>query len=364
MALRAAKKVKRGPDLSRPQGLRVVSIDGSVGEGGGQVLRTAVALAAIMETALKISNIRAGRETPGLKPQHLAGVRAVAELCGAEIDGAEVGSTEMRFRPESLAGGTFAFDVGTAGSIALVLQAFLPPAVYCGERVEATIRGGTDVTNAPTVDYFERVLLPVVRGLGARVSLEVVRHGFFPEGGGEVRLVVEPGEGIKPLAPTGGQPKALIDGRVTFSRLSPAIADRTRRATMRKLQGLPIGKISLEEVEASCAGISATLWSPRRAGAVGGSDVGKIGYPAERLGETAAGQIARALRADADVDEHLLDQLLIYCVVATGRSSFTIEKMTPHAHTALAVMEGFLPFNKQVQQDGRRQRLVIEGEGV
>lgn len=342
----------------------MVSIDGSVGEGGGQVLRASVALAAIMETPVKVTNIRAGRETPGLKAQHLAAVKAVGELCGAQLEGAEVGSTELRFRPEHLRGGAYAFDVGTAGSIALVLQAFLPPAVSCGERVEATVKGGTDVTNAPTITYLERVVLPVLRHLGANVELEVLRRGFFPEGGGSVRVTVEPGGSLKPFAPTGGQPRPLIEGEVANARLPEEIAERTRRAIVRRVQGQPLKAIRMDLVDAASPGISATVWAPRRGGAIGGSDVGKRGYPAEKLGAAAAETLVRALRADVDVDAHLLDQVLVYCLMATGRSSFTFESMTSHAQTLLDVAYAFTPFNREVQNDGRRKRMVIDGEGL
>lgn len=358
------QKVKRPPSIPQPGGGRLVSIDGSVGEGGGQVLRAAVALAAIMETSLKVTNIRAGRENPGMRPQHVAAVKAVASLCGAGLEGAEVGSTELRFKPESLHGGTFAIDVGTAGSIALVLQAFVPPAVSCGERVEATVRGGTDVPNAPTVIYLERVLLPVLRGLGANITLEVERRGFFPEGGGAVRLTVEPGGSLKPLAPTGGQPKPTVEGEIAVSKITPDVADRTRRAIVRRLQGQPLREVRIDLVEAAGPGMSATVWAPRRAGAVGGSDVGKRGYPAERLGEEAASTLARALRADVDVDGHLLDQVLLYCLMATGRSSFSFESMTSHAQTLLDVAYAFTPFTREIQNDGRRKRMVIDGEGL
>jgi len=342
----------------------LVSIDGSTGEGGGQVLRTAVALAAVTESDLKITNIRAGREEPGLKAQHLAGVRAVAALCDAEVEGGAVGSTELRFRPESLHGGVFTFDVGTAGAIPLVLQAVLPPAVRCGERVHMTVRGGTDVTMAPTIDYMTHVLLPVLRTLGARVNVQVLRRGFYPEGGGEVTVIVDPTNVLKPFAPMGGQPRPGIEGRIVAAKLTADIAERTQRAMLSKMQHLRVGHIRIEEVEAASAGVSATLWCRRRGGAIGGSGVGKRGYSSEDLGASTAGPLVRALKADVDVDEQLFDQVLLYCIMATGRSSFTFEAMTPHAQTLLDVAYAFAPFNRQIDQDGRRQRVVIEGEGL
>lgn len=342
----------------------MVSIDGSIGEGGGQVLRVAVAMAAIMDTSLKVTNIRAGRETEGLRPSHVTAVKAVAQLCNAGLEGAEVGSTELRFKPEGLRGGTFMLDVGTAGSISLVLQAMLPPAISSGERVEVEITGGTDVPGAPTIQYVRQVLFPVLRGMGAQLDLEVARRGFYPEGGGRVKVVVESGSSVKPLAPTGPQPKPIISGEIAVSRLEQDITDRVKRAMVRRLQGLPLGVLDVDLVEANGAGVSATLWAPRRAGAIGGADVGKRSYPAERLGETAASSIARALRADADVDEHLLDQLLLYCLMATGRSSFSCESVSSHAQTVLSVAQEFTNFTKEIQNDGRRKRVVIDGEGL
>lgn len=342
----------------------MVSIDGSVGEGGGQVLRVAVALAAIMDTSLKVTNIRAGRDTPGMKASHVAAVKAVAQLCGAELEGAEKGSNELRFRPDGLRGGTYSVDVGTAGSISLVLQAMLPPAISSGERVEVEVTGGTDVSFAPTITYVQHVLLPVLRGMGANVSLDVERRGFNPTGGGRVRVVVESGSSVKPLAPTGGQPKPLIVGEIAVSGIGQDVTDRIKRAMLRRLQGQPVGQIEVDLVEADGEGVSATLWTQRRAGAIGGCEIGSRGFPAERLGETAATNIVRALRADCDVDEHLLDQLLIYCLMATGRSSFSCETVSSHAQTVLDVAREFTNFSREIQNDGRRKRVVIDGEGL
>lgn len=328
------------------------------------MLRTAVALAAVMESDVKVTNIRAGREAPGMKAQHLAGVMAVAQMCDAELEGAEVGSTELRFRPQGLHGGSFTFDVGTAGSIALVLQAALAPAIYCGERVEMTVRGGTEVMNAPTIDYFGRVLLPILRNVGGNVTLEVVRRGFYPKGGGEVRVVVEPAGGIKPFAPSGAHPKPVVDGLVISSKLHPDIAERARRTLMRRMGHIKVRELRVVDVESESAGVSATVSCPRRGGAFGSSNVGRKGYTAEQLAEDCAMPLIHALKADVDVDEHLLDQVLLYCIIATGRSSFSFERMTPHAQTLLSVAGEFAPFNREVNQDGRRHRMVIDGEGV
>ena len=350
--------------LDGREGPSLVSIDGSMGEGGGQVLRAALALSAIMEADLKITNIRANRDPPGLKAQHAAAVRAVGELCSAQIEGAEVGSSELRFKPDVLRGGSYKFDVGTAGSVALVLQAALPAAIRSGERVEMKVIGGTEVPRAPTFDYFQRVLGPVVKGLGANVSIELGRRGFFPKGGGEVRVLVEPSGGIKPFAPEGNQPKPLVHGIIVNSGLPEGIIDRTRKSLLQAMRGVRLGKIDVDHVESPSQGISATVWCERRGGALGSSGVGSRGYSAEDLGRDTAMPLVHALQAGADVDGHLLDQVLLYCVMATGRSSFTFDRMTSHAQTLLDVAREFTNFRYEISRDGRRQRVVVDGEGL
>jgi RNA 3'-phosphate cyclase len=317
-----------------------------------------------METDLKVTNIRAGRDSPGLKAQHVAGVRAVAALCGATLEGDAVGSTELRFRPDVLRGGTFSFDVGTAGSVALVVQAALPPALRCGEPVTMDVRGGTDTSNAPTVDYLEHVLVPVLRTMGALVTVETTARGFFPKGGGHARIQVEPAGTLKPFAPTGPQPKPVVNGLVVNSGLSADIADRARRAIMRGLRGTAVGNLPVVHATSPSNGVSATVWCARRGGAMGSSGVGRRGYTAEALGADTAAPVAEALRADADVDGYLLDQVLLYCIMATGRSSFSFDRMTAHAQTLLDVAREFGNFTSDVELKGRRGRMVIDGEGL
>ena len=177
-------------------------IDGSYGEGGGQLLRTSVVLAAITGLPVHMYNIRAKRSNPGLAPQHLTAVKAVAALCNAQTEGVEVKSQEIIFRPGPLRGGEYDFPVGTAGSVTLVLQAALPAAMACGEKLRMRISGGTDVRAAPPLDYFRYVLLPLVYSMGARAKIEVLLRGYYPRGGGKVVVDVEPCLPLRPLIRT------------------------------------------------------------------------------------------------------------------------------------------------------------------
>src|SRR5690606_24000370 len=166
-------------------------IDGSYGEGGGQLLRLGCALAAITGEPVRVRNIRARRRPPGLAAQHAAAVRAVALLCGGDVEGAEVGSRELVFRPGRRRGGEFTIDVGTAGSVMLVLQALLPLAITAPAPTELRLIGGTDIRAAPPADYVRFVLLPLLTAMGARVELALVRRGYYPRGAGEVVVRVQ-----------------------------------------------------------------------------------------------------------------------------------------------------------------------------
>src|SRR5581483_110163 len=169
-----------------------LQIDGSYGEGGGQLLRNAVALAAVTGRAIAVRHIRARRSKPGLAPQHLAAVRAVATLCGAHVEGLELRSQALGFTPGALRGGDYQFDIGTAGCAVLVLQALLPAMVASGCSVAVAVTGGTDVRQAPSIDYFAHVLLPLLERMGVAARFELIRRGYYPRGGGEIRIRVAP----------------------------------------------------------------------------------------------------------------------------------------------------------------------------
>src|SRR6266540_276631 len=166
----------------------MIEVDGSFGEGGGQVLRTAVALSAVLSKEIHVFNIRAGRTEPGLRPQHMTGVKAAAELCSGHLEGLAVGSTEFVFKPGKLKAGTFRFDVGTAGSVTLVLQTLMPIIAFAPGAVHLEIVGGTDVKWSPPIDYVRLVTLPILKKIGYQGELELVGRGHYPKGGGLVKF--------------------------------------------------------------------------------------------------------------------------------------------------------------------------------
>jgi len=322
----------------------MLEIDGAHGEGGGQLVRTAVALAAIRGVPVRISRIRAGRQKPGLAPQHIAAVRAVASMCDALCEGVELRSTALSFTPRRPRGGRYRVDVGTAGSITLVLQAMLPVAVACGERCRISVRGGTDVRAAPPVDYFRQVLMPLLARMGLCAELTVERRGYYPRGGGEARLELAPAPRLAPFIADDPGPVARIQIHAHVSRLPRQIADRMVEAAS---LALPPGQRIDTQVDAFGADRSAgpggaiVLCASTPKTVLGAAGVAERGVRAETLGRAAAESLASDLHAGATLDVHAADQMLVFLALAQGESRFRARELSSHARTAMWLIEQF-----------------------
>jgi len=317
-------------------------------------LRTAVALAVICGRPLRIVNIRARRANPGLAPQHLTAVKALAAVCGAEVEGLAPKSLELRFRPGPIRPGAYEFDVGTAGSIALVLQALLPAAVSSGEAFSCRIVGGTDVRGAPPMDYLREVLVPLLGKMGARVALDIVRRGYYPRGGGDVRVEVSPCRGLKPLVlDTPGRLRE-IRGCAHVANLPEHIALRMAQAAREALgREAHIRPLVLGPDAAIGMGGGILLAAQCEHTILGASALAQRGVPAERLGDAAGRELHAALASGATLDTHAADQLLVYMALADGPSRFRAQRLSSHAETALWLISRFLPIRTQVVPDGR-----------
>src|SRR5438309_1855645 len=215
----------------------MIEVDGSYGEGGGQVLRTAVALAAVLSKEIHVFNIRAGRAEPGLRPQHMTGVQAAAELCSANLQGLEVGATEFVFKPGKLRAGTFRFDVGTAGSVTLVLQTLMPILAFAPGSVQLEITGGTDVKWSPPIDYLRLVTLPILKKIGYQAQLETVRRGHYPKGGGLVKFSTKGASILHSLTDVSPDSISKIYGTSHATALPRHVADRQAAAASKNLEG-------------------------------------------------------------------------------------------------------------------------------
>lgn len=340
----------------------MLEIDGSEGEGGGQLLRTAVALSAITGKAIRVTNIRARRAKPGLAPQHATAVRAVAAVCGAALRGLEPRSREIDFMPGRLRAGDFEFDVGTAGSVTLVLQALLPALLLAPGPVSVLVRGGTEVRAAPPLDYFSRVLLRLLRAMGAQIVLEERRRGYFPRGGGEVRVAAHPAplRALRAAAPGGLQ---ALRGIAHVAHLPAHIPERMREAAQARLHGFGKARIEtrvLGDEQALGQGGAVVLWAELEAGVLGAARVAQRGVPAERLGEEAGAELAADLAAGVTLDVHAADQALVYLALAEGPSVFTVRQWSSHAATTARLIGRFLPARFSVVEEKVRVRIELE----
>lgn len=336
-------------------------IDGAYGEGGGQLARTACALAALTGQPIELVNIRARRPKPGLAPQHLAAVRAVAALCGADTAGLATGARELRLHPGPLRGGEYRFDVGTAGSITLVLQACLPVALACRKPVRMVVTGGSDVRAAPPLDYLRFVLLPILALMGAQVSVEVRRRGYYPRGGGEVEVAIAPGA-LRPLQLEAPGPLEGIGGVAHVANLPAHIAERMARTAEEVL--LPHGGAEvvvehLGRAQAIGAGGAIALWARCAHALLGAGNVAERGVPAEEIARVAAESLAAELGAQASLDIHAADQILVYCALARGESRFRARELSSHTRTTLWLLRQFLPLEVEERRVGALTELAL-----
>ncbi len=323
-------------------------------------MRTALAVSSILSVPVEVKNIRAGRANPGLRPSHLAAIRALSSISSAEVRGDSVGSSTVSFVPGDVSGGSLSIETGTAGSISLIIQALLPVMLFSGKDFQVSLSGGTDVAWSPPIDHTREVLFPVLRGAGADIFLEVIRRGYYPKGGGKVILRVSPSslDGIS-LSSSGINREGMkIRGHLHISGLPPRIARRLMGSADCVLQKSGVSADWEVEVPSSlcpqlnCStvseetlspGVSATLWASGKSFSIGSSDIGRRGAPAERIGKDIASSFLKDMESGASVDIHTADQLPIYMAMArilNGQSSsFNVRELSNHTLTTLRLLE-------------------------
>jgi RNA 3'-terminal phosphate cyclase (ATP) len=338
----SAESSGAGPHDAAP-----VVIDGASGEGGGQILRTSLALAMLTGRPLEMSRIRAGRARPGLRRQHLACVEAAARLCHAEVRGAVVGSQQLAFRPGVITGGVLDIDIGSAGSTTLVVQTILVPAIAAGVALRAVIRGGTHNPLAPPFEFLSRVWLPHLRAMGARVELALDRHGFAPggeprgrDGHGQITVTVEPGGALRPIEIVDAGPITSRRATAILSRLPTHVAEREHAVVQGRL-GLAAAECEIRDVRGPGPANVLLVEIERAAGRELVSAFGEKGLRAERVAEQACDELAAFLAAEVPVGVHLADQLLLPLAVAGGGRFRTLPPSL-HAVTNIATIQAFL----------------------
>ncbi len=350
-------------EIVRPMAVR---IDGSYGEGGGQILRTSIAMSALLGKPVEVVNIRAKRANPGLQPQHLTGVLAAAALTDAETEGAVKGSTRLLFKPRALKCGSFNIDIGTAGSVSLVIQTLTPVLLFAPCPTTLTITGGTDVAWAPPIDYMRHVFAPVVARFGGRIAIELIRRGHYPRGGGRVVVRAEPVKRLTAVdSPEFGK-VAKIAGISHAVNLPSHIAERQAKAAREVLAGLGYGADIAVEVrnDGLGPGSGVVVWAVSdRDNVVGGDSLGERGKPAEAVGREAAERLAAVLKSGASLDPHMADMAVVYMALAEGRSRLSTPEVTLHLQTNIYIVEQFLPVKFKVERAGPRHVIEVEGVG-
>jgi len=332
----------------------MIEIDGSEGEGGGQILRSSLSLAICTQQPFRIVNIRANREPPGLRRQHLAAVNAAARICNAEVDGAQLASRAITFRPRRLEAGDYSFDIGTAGSCTLVFQTVLPALLTATGESRVRIMGGTHNNGSPPFDFLARSFLRLLVRMGADVELTLERYGFYPRGGGEIRARIVPAKQLVALELT--QRGALVRGyaEAYVSAIPVHVAQRELQVVGRTLgwsqeqlllRGLPndVGPGNAVTITLEHEHVTEVF-----------TGFGEKGVRAEEVAERPAQEARAYLAASAPVGEHLADQLLLPMALGGG-GSFAVRTVTPHLRSNAAVIEKFT---------GRKVGVVPAGDGM
>ncbi len=342
---------------------KVLEIDGSYGEGGGQVLRTALSLSAILGMPFRMVNIRKGRKKTGLMPQHLMCIRAMAEITGAHAEGDFAGSTDLFFSPSCIRAGNYAFDIGTAGSTALLAQALLPPLFAASGNSSLTLSGGTHVPFSPIYDYLEKTFSPALAQIGFHFGTEILRYGFYPKGGGVIRLSIIPAREPQAVQWTKKDAMSCLHCMSAVANLPDHIAHRQYDAAR---TGLASAELRVEPCLKSVGSYgkgSYLFLSFAGNGMFGGfSALGEPGKKAETVGREAAEAFLAFHKSCMCVDRHLADQIVLYLSRAQGSSSFSTECVTGHLLTNLWVINQFLDTRAQVEGAvGLPGRILLQG---
>ena len=343
---------------------RLVRIDGSQGEGGGQILRTAISLSAITGKPVEVINIRANRVNPGLRPQHIAGIKIIAELFHGKFENLKVGAEWIRFSPsDRFEGGSVKIDIGTAGSIPLTLMTVVPAVSLSDNCLQIEITGGTDVKASPTIDYIKYVVAKSYLSIGLKFSVDVLKRGYYPNGGGIVQSTINPcrrPDTIEFLASRHIEPKIIS----VCSQLPVHVAKRQVSSAL----------VALEKKDIRCSNYTASIESANSPGSsilvycasdqgmyIGGDSIGELGKRAESVGLEAAERFFESILAQATIDPFLADMLIVPLALSKGRSRYRIARVTPHLLTNLGVVSDIIGCKYNIHNQGENNIVMIEG---
>ncbi len=334
----------------------MIEVDGSQKSGSGTILRLSVALAAILRQPLHIYNIRQNRPQPGLRPQHLEAVLTAAKICEAQLKGATLNSRELWFTPKDVKGGKFEAEIGTAGSIPMLIMTVLPICIFAKNTVQLRIsKGGTDVSNSPTTNYLRNVFLPVLKRMGINAAITVHKYGYYPKGMGEVTLEVEPCGELQPLRlEEFGVLKAINGVSVCTFLADRKVAERQAAAANNYLNAKGLAadiQIVNDRSNPLQKGSSLVLWAETDKDAILGADaIGELKKTSEAVGKEAAEKLCMEISAKATVDVHLADMLVPYIALAKGRSTYLTRTLSDHLETNIWLAQTFLGVKFKVEK--------------
>nr|WP_196793267.1 RNA 3'-terminal phosphate cyclase [Methanococcus maripaludis] len=337
----------------------MITIDGSYLEGGGQIVRTAISLSAITKKPVKIINIRKNRKNPGLSNQHIACVEAVSKICNANVEGLLKGSETLIFYPEDITAKNFEIDIKTAGSISLVIQSILPMCLAINKNIEITLIGGTNVEFSPPIDYIKKITLKFLENIGINSEINIIERGFFPEGGGIVKISLKPSK-IVPLELIENK-NIEIKGVVFNQDLDENISKRIRKSASDILLNKGFcPEIKLENREGKSTGVGIFLFNKY----IGSDCLGKKGLLSETVGKIASEDLLEELGTKMAIDSHLADQIIPFMPFSDIKIG--VSKITNHTLTNIYVVEKFfdVKFNIEEYSKDNAKGYVISTKGV
>jgi RNA 3'-terminal phosphate cyclase (ATP) len=340
----------------------LLEIDGSYGEGGGQILRNAVALSTLLKKPVRVTKIRANRPNPGIKAQHYVAIKSIAELCDAEVSGLEIGSSEIEFKPGDIKGGRYKFDIGTAGSITLAFQACILACANAKDPVTISLTGGTDVKWSPSWDYFEHVYLLLLKKMGVLVFPKLILRGYYPKGGGQAVITIKPSNKIKPLKLKEENEFTNVSGKINISNLPDHIITRMRHATIKTfLKNNIMTSIDVDQTTSLSPGVGITLWTQTKDAILGNTMLGEKGVSSEEIGHNAANNLLKEIESEVNIDIYAFDQILPYMVIAKkqGESSCKIRELSSHASTNMWLLQRFFDVNFEALQNEKNFNIKV-----
>lgn len=352
-------------------------VDGGLLEGGGQILRVSTALSCLLGLPLRVQKIRAGRSTPGLRPQHLSGLEMVRDLCAGQLEGADIGSTEITFTPGKIHGGSHTADTKTAGSVCLLLQVSLPCVLFAAAPSDLRLRGGTNAEMAPQIDYTAMVFKPIAEKFGFTFNCDIKTRGYYPKGGGEVVVRVSPVKQLAPVTLTERGSVTKISGRAFVAgalplKVAKEMAAAAVRCLRKEFRDLYVNVQPVQEPRDGAFGNGSGIIIVAETSTgclLAGSALGKRGVSADKVGIDAAEMLLANLRHGGAVDEYLQDQLIIFMALANGVSRIKTGPVTLHTQTAMHFAEQlakakFTVKKSEEEGDASRDAYIIECQGI